>query len=83
MKDTTGNLDLSARIRRAKADNLKRVRNGDLKLESGLSSEEVENLNRHDTVKYTPEQIANLVAWARRVAELDEVHRQCKEGMKR
>ena len=83
MKDTAGNPDLKARIRRAKADSLKRVRNGDLKLESGLSSEEVENLHRHDTAEYTPEQIQNLMAWMRRVSEQDEAHRQCKEKMKR
>ena len=67
MKDTAGNPDLQARIRRVKADNLKRVRSGDLKLESGL----------------TPEQIQNLMAWLRRVSEQDETHRQCKEKMKR
>ena len=83
MKDHTGNHDLQARIRRFKQDNLKQVRNGDLKLESGLSSEEIENLNRHDTVQYTPEQIQSLVAWMRRVSIQDEAQRQCKEGMKR
>ena len=83
MKDTAGNPDLQARIRRVKEDNLKLVRNGDLKLESGLTSEEVENLRRHDTAEYTPEQIQNLMTWLRRVSEQDETHRQCKEKMKR
>ena len=83
MKDTAGNPDLQARIRRVKADCLKQVRSGELKLESGLTSEEVENLHRHDTAEYTQEQIQNLMAWMRRVSEQDETQRQCKEKMKR